>query len=289
MASSTKNVKLGVCKVYFDGADLGLTQGGVEVAVSTETHKVQVDQYGKTSINELLMGRSLSVKIPLAETTLRNLVETMPGSVMISDGVRATGAITFASIPTATTTVTIGGQAFSFQVAAATTPYQTKILATQALTLQSFVDVVNRSMIQPAIGYIRASLNAAGTIVTLTAGDPGTAGNAVTTVAASGGTASGATLLGGVNETKARVEVSTGIGTDLLSIAKVLRLHPVNKTDNDYSDDFVVYQAATPGALTYAYKVDSTTSSSLATLTPLAASSQWATCWLNLLIWASQH
>ena len=257
MASSTKNVKLGVCKAYLDGADLGLTQGGVEVSVSTETHKVQVDQYGKTSINELLMGRTLTVKVPLAETTLRNLIATMPGSTLYSDGVQASGTVTFASNPTATTTVTIGGQAFTFQVAAETTAYQVQIQATQALTLQLFVDVVNRSMIQSAVGYIRASLNAAGTVVTLTAGDPGTAGNAVTLAAASGGTASGATLTGGVNETKARVEVGTGIGVDLLSIAKVLRLHPISKTDTDYSEDFVVYQAATAGALSFAYKVDS--------------------------------
>jgi hypothetical protein len=256
MASSTKNVKLGVCRVYIEGADMGLTQGGVEVAVSTETHKVNVDQYGKTAINELVMGRSLTVKVPLAETTLRNLVATMPGSVLISDGASATGTVTFASNPTATTTVTIGGQLFSFSVTKATTIYQTMIQATAAATLAEFAAVVNRSLIQPGIGYVKASVNALGTIVTLTAGDPGTAGNAVTTVAALGGVASGVTLLGGVAETKARVEVSTGIGTDLLSIAKVLRLHPSAKADADFSEDFVVFQAATAGALTFAYKVD---------------------------------
>ena len=256
MASSTKNVKLGVCKIYMDGGDLGMTQGGVEVSVSTETHKVQVDQFGKTSINELIMGRSVMVKIPLAETTLRNLIATMPGSTLYSDGASASASVTFASNPTATTTVTIGGQAFTFQVAAETTPYQVMIQATQLATLQLFVDVVNRSMIQASLGYIRASLNAAGTIVTLTAGDPGALGNGITLTAASGGTASSATLIGGVNESKARVEVGTGIGVDLLSIAKVLRLHPVGRADTDYTEDFVVLQAATAGALTFAYKVD---------------------------------
>jgi hypothetical protein len=145
MASDTKNVKLGVCKVFFDDNDLGYTQGGVEVTVSSETHKVEVDQFGKTPINEYVMGRSVTAKVPLAETTLENLAAIMPGATLVTDGV-----------------------------------------------------------------------------------DP----------------------------TKKRVDVSSGIGTDLLSIAKELRLHPIGKADSDKSDDFVIHQAATAGALNFAYKVD---------------------------------
>lgn len=88
MASDTRNVKLGVCLVTFDGTDLGYTKGGVEVAVSTETHKVEVDQFGKTAINESIMGRACSVKVPLAETTVENLVATMPGSTLITDALK---------------------------------------------------------------------------------------------------------------------------------------------------------------------------------------------------------
>ncbi|EOD9812545.1 hypothetical protein ACJ8GG_003588, partial [Acinetobacter baumannii] len=69
MASDVKNVKLGVCKIMFDGVDLGFTKGGVDVTVSTETHKVQVDQFGQTPINEYILGRTVVVKAPLAETT----------------------------------------------------------------------------------------------------------------------------------------------------------------------------------------------------------------------------
>jgi hypothetical protein len=50
--------------------------------------------------------------------------------------------------------------------------------------------------------------------------------------------------------------VSTGVGIDLLTLARVLRLHPKGKAATDFSEDFVVYQASTPGALTFAYKVD---------------------------------
>lgn len=143
MASDTKNVKLGVCKIFFDGEDLGYTKGGVEVTVTTETYKVEVDQFGKTPIKEYIMGRQISVKAPLAETTIQNMAALMPGA-------------TISGLP-------------------------------------------------------------------------------------------GAEVL----------SVTTGTGADLLELAKVLRLHPVSKADADKTEDFVIYRAATPGALNFAYKLDS--------------------------------
>lgn len=99
MASDIKNVKLGVCKVTFDGQDLGYTKGGVEVSVKTETHKVMVDQFGKTPINEYIMGREVSVKAPLAETTLENLVKIMPGATLVTDFADPTKKVV--NVPTA--------------------------------------------------------------------------------------------------------------------------------------------------------------------------------------------
>jgi len=145
MASDTKNVKLGVCKVFFNGEDLGYTQGGVEVSVKTDTHKVNVDQFGKTTINEYIMGREVTAKVPLAETTLDNMVRIMPGASMHDDADDAS---------------------------------------------------------------------------------------------------------------KKYVEVTSGIGTDLLSIARELRLHPVALPDSDFSEDFVIPLTATPGALNFAYKLE---------------------------------
>lgn len=86
MASDTKNVKLGVCRVYFDGNDLGYTIGGVEVEVTTETKRVEVDQFGRSPINEIIMGRNVQARIPLAETTLENMVRIMPGATLVTDG-----------------------------------------------------------------------------------------------------------------------------------------------------------------------------------------------------------
>lgn len=85
MPSSTENVKLGVCTVLFDNVDLGFTKGGVEVTVETSTHEVTVDQMGETPIGELITGRTVTVTVPLAETTLENLVKIMPGAELVTD------------------------------------------------------------------------------------------------------------------------------------------------------------------------------------------------------------
>ena len=85
MASSTNNVKLGVCSITFGGVDLGYTKGGVEVEVATETFKVMIDQFGNTPIKEYITARTCIVRVPLAETTLDNIVATMPGSTKIVD------------------------------------------------------------------------------------------------------------------------------------------------------------------------------------------------------------
>jgi hypothetical protein len=257
MASNTNNVKLGVCKVYFDNVDLGYTKGGVEVSVTTDTHKVTIDQFGKTPINEYIEGRQVSVKAMLAETTLRNLLKLMPGSVLVTDGVQAFGTVTFAANPGATNTVSIGGQAFQFQVANPSTVYQVKIGATQAESMANLVQAINLSPVALTQGGVTAEATSA-TVVRITAADPGTLGNAITLAVAgtTPPTVSGATFTGGVAETKARVDTSTGIGIDMLAISKALRLHPKAKADTDYSDDFVVHKTATPGALTFAYKFD---------------------------------
>ncbi|MPQ56303.1 hypothetical protein [Duganella sp. FT27W] len=143
--SDTKNVKLGVCKVFYDGVDLGYTQGGVDVEVKTDTHKVNVDQFGKTTINEYIMGRDVTVKVPLAETTLDNMVKIMPGATLHVDP---------------------------------------------------------------------------------------------------------------VDSTKRWVVVTNGVGTDLLSIAKELRLHPKSLPDDNVSEDFVIPKASTAGGLKFAYKLE---------------------------------
>jgi hypothetical protein len=255
--SSTKNVKLGVCRIFFDGSDLGLTQGGVEFSVETTTHKVEVDQFGASPINEYIEGRTATVTAPLAETTLRNLIATMPGSSLVTDGVEAFATVTFAANPTASTTVTIDGVAFSFQVAKGTSLTQVKIGTTRELSLQAFVDQVNLRNVRNDIGGVTAELVAGGGgVVRLKCAEFGLQGNAITLTAASGATASGATFTGGVAATKSRADVTNGIGMDMLEQGRVLRLHPLGKADTDLSEDLIIYKAASSGAMNFAYQTD---------------------------------
>lgn len=145
MPSALENVKVGVCTVQFAGADLGYTKGGVEVEVSTETYKVTVDQFGNTPINDYITGRMISVKTPLAETTIDNLVSIMPGAVKTIDGIDAT---------------------------------------------------------------------------------------------------------------KIKVEVSNGLGTNLIDLADKLVLHPKANALADLSEDIVVPKASTPGNMTFSYQLE---------------------------------
>lgn len=249
MPSDTRNVKLGVCRVTFGGADLGYTKGGVEVTVTTETHKVTVDQFGSSDVAETIQGRTVKVKVPMAETTLENMVKVMPGASLASDGVKAVGTVTFSGQPAVNDTIAVSGVSFVFK-ASASAANEIAIGANLAATLANAVDVIVKS-----VAPVSASANAG--VLTLTAEDEGSAGNGITLAkSGSNATVSGGTLSGGVDATRKRVDVTTGIGVNLLEIAKALVLHPTSNADGDESEDFVIPKAATPGAITYAYKVD---------------------------------
>lgn len=140
---SAENIRLGTCNIIYDGTDLGLTIGGVEVTVTTTTHETKVDQFGETVVEERITGRNVSAKVPMAETTLENLAKIMPGAQLIVDDA---------------------------------TP------------------------------------------------------------------------------TKKKVVVSTGTGLSLIAIAKKLILRPVGLAVGDHSEDFTIPLAATPGAISFAYK-----------------------------------
>lgn len=88
--ADAENIKLGTCKISYNGTDLGLTAGGVEVEVSTSTHETKVDQYGDSVVNEFITGRNCVAKCPLVETTIDNLVAIMPGATKVVDGTTPT-------------------------------------------------------------------------------------------------------------------------------------------------------------------------------------------------------
>lgn len=244
MASSSKNVKLGSCTVFFDGMDLGYTKGGVTVEVATTTHEVKVDQTGETPLKEIVTGRTVTAKVPLAETTLENMVATMPGSTIITDGRKAAGKIAFTAVPTADDTITIDDVTFTFK-AAAVAPTDIVIPATTAATALAVAVAV-----QLLVTTVRAK--ASGTEVILTANDYGVAGNSIA-LAKTGAGATTTAFAGGVAMTKAKVAVPSGVDIDLLDVAKTLVLRPKGTTG---SDDFIILRAACPGALNFSYTHD---------------------------------
>jgi hypothetical protein len=257
MASDTKNVKLGVCKVFFNKVDLGYTQGGVEVTVKTDTHKVNVDQFGKTTINEYIMGREVTVKVPLAETTLDNMVAIMPGATLHpgAGSLPAAGSLTIATNPTDGQTINVNGKVVTFAAAPAGA-LQVGIGANAAATATALAAKLSAST-DPALNV--ATYSASGAAVNVQFATSGTVGNAFTLATGTAGanvTVSGATLSGGVNGTAPFVEVTNGVGTDLLGIAKELRLHPKSLPDTDVSEDFAIPLAATAGGLKFAYKLE---------------------------------
>ncbi len=249
--SNTNNVKLGVCKVIYDGVDLGYTKGGVEVDVSTDTHPMTVDQFGESLINEYITKRDVKVKVPLAETTLENMVSVMPGATLVSDGVKAAGTINFGAVnAVADDTVTVNGVVFTFK-SSPSTPYEIGIGADVAATVALATAALN-AVNSLSVGI--ADYTGDATTVTATYKLNGVVGNDFT-LAASVATAS-ATLSGGVDATKQRVDVTNGIGVNLLSVAKELRLHPIEMADSDESEDFIIPLAATAGGVKFAYKFD---------------------------------
>lgn len=78
MAVTINNVRVGVCDVTFNGVDLGSTKGGVTFSYAPEYHEVNVDQYGNSPAEAYLTGERVTVKVPLAESTIANLKVAMP-------------------------------------------------------------------------------------------------------------------------------------------------------------------------------------------------------------------
>lgn len=255
MASNTQNVKLGVCQVTFDGKDLGYTKGGVEVTVDTETYKIEVDQFGRSPIGERIMGRTVQAVVPLAETTLENLISIMPGATMVqTGGVKATGTITFSTgAPSADDTVTINGVTYTFKASPAS-EYEVAVGSTFTEAATNLMAKIAQS-VDPRI--LTADYSRAAGVITVTYESYGTIGNSFTLAKSGDNIAvSGATLASGADSTGAKVNVPNAVGTDLLAIAKKLVFHPQDLAVTNRSEDFTIPLAATPGALSFAYKFD---------------------------------
>lgn len=84
MPTDFSTLEMGACNVSFKGTDLGLTKGGVEVEFATEVANVNADQFGDSVIDQYIKGRSIKVKVPMAERDLTKFAAVFPGSTLVT-------------------------------------------------------------------------------------------------------------------------------------------------------------------------------------------------------------
>lgn len=64
---------LGPCQVVFDGVELGKTFGGVKFRHTEESRPVREDQSGVTNVDEIKVGASCELEVPLTRSSLGQL------------------------------------------------------------------------------------------------------------------------------------------------------------------------------------------------------------------------
>lgn len=253
--SNTENVKLGPCKITYDGVDLGYTKGGVEVTVETSTYEVTVDQFGEAPIDEYITGRTVTVSAPLAETTKENLERIMPGASLVNDGaVAASGEIAVNTNPTADETLTINGVTYTFKNSASLD--NDIAIGLDANATAAAIQVKLSASSEPKVAVAEYAIDeSVESKIVVTYKTTGEAGNKFTMATNSTGLTVSPNLAGGANGAE-RVEVTNAVGASLLKSAKQLRLHPIANVDDDYSDDFVIPAAGVAGGMNYSYMMD---------------------------------
>jgi hypothetical protein len=82
----TTNIVLGLCNVRFDGTQLGLTKGGVEVNITQTSVDVVVDDYGDTPVDSYDKGTTIEVIVNMVEYGDLDLVaQAFPTATVRSD------------------------------------------------------------------------------------------------------------------------------------------------------------------------------------------------------------
>jgi len=79
MASAPKNVLVGVCSVKFGTTELGWTSDGVMMTVRTDITGIKVEEIGGIIRRELI-DQGIGVTLNMAEGTLINMSQAIPGS-----------------------------------------------------------------------------------------------------------------------------------------------------------------------------------------------------------------
>lgn len=90
LSFSPSDLRLGPCKVIFDGNDLGGTMEGVTVSLAPATQDLLIDQFGSEAVDSVITGMAVSVKFTLAAAAKKELWKVaMPYADLISTGTKA--------------------------------------------------------------------------------------------------------------------------------------------------------------------------------------------------------
>lgn len=274
---SFETIKIGVCDCFWrplpteaipnpDEIYLGLTKGGVELVYTPEWYEIQVDQFGKTATESVLIGEDIKARIPLAETDLSKLelfahtatkiVESYQVSPATAQQITAVILGTVESDGDAAITVTANGMNNS-----------PKTISVPVVTGDDAEAVAGK--VRTALSEdedVSAFFNVSGEGDQIILTRKGAAVNDETmNLASDNGTCTGLTAAPtstisipgavAVNEQRSKLTFGRKPGFRLEGVAGQLRLHPIAMgSSND--EDVIIYRAANRAPLQLNYKLD---------------------------------
>lgn len=274
-----ETIKIGVCDCFWrpfptqsnptpEEIYLGLTKGGVELAYTPSWHEIQVDQFGKTATESVLIGEEIAVKVPLAETDLGKLKLFSHTATEVSSPVTDAPAQT--QIETATVVGTIEADGAG----------NVEVVVTASGMINSpktiEVPVENEDDADTVAGKIRTALSEDEDVLayfTVSGDDTSVvltrkvaqSNDETMNISITNGNCSGLTdspestdtRLGSVEQTRIRQKLTFGRkpGLRLEGVAGQLRVHPIAMgTSND--EDVIIYRAVNRAPLQLNYKLD---------------------------------
>lgn len=84
---------LGPCTIWFGDVNLGMSFGDVLAKDEVQGEDIFYDQMGVTPVDKILLGRLVSVEIPLTDTSLAVLEDVIAGSVKASDTLKVSNVV----------------------------------------------------------------------------------------------------------------------------------------------------------------------------------------------------
>jgi len=73
MAKDVTEIRnLGTCRINYGKVDLGYTQGGVTVTITTSWTTVNIDEYGEVPVDDIDIGTNIEATVPLIQASFVN-------------------------------------------------------------------------------------------------------------------------------------------------------------------------------------------------------------------------